>query len=151
MSDLPEYEFLNISAKVPLINVDLLVINEYGEVLLSWRDDDYCGTGWHIPGGIIRHGESILKRLEITAQNELGCIPNIDCNPCKIAEILLDQKYRNHFISLLYKCYCYKDEIIVSKYQEKAGDLRWFNYFPGLVYSQAPYNDYLKEYFLKRV
>ena len=59
--DLPAKEFLEISKKTPLINVDLLIENEDGDVLLSWRDDEYCGTGWHIPGGIIHHGRPYEK------------------------------------------------------------------------------------------
>ena len=23
-------------------------------LLLTWRNDDYAGKGWHIPGGIVR-------------------------------------------------------------------------------------------------
>lgn len=84
---LPEKEFLYVSLVTPLINVDLLVINEDGEILLSWRDDEYYGRGWHIPEGIIQHGETMRKRLELTAERELGFIPEFENTPCKISEI----------------------------------------------------------------
>ncbi|WP_074959461.1 NUDIX domain-containing protein [Ruminococcus albus] len=100
--DLSEKEFLYISSVTPLINVDLFVVNEFEEVLLSWRDDEYCGTGWHIPGGIIRHGETMKERLLQTANNELGSIPQFESSPCKITEIFLNQEYRDHFISHLF-------------------------------------------------
>lgn len=147
MNDLPESEFLYISSRTPLINVDLFVINEYGEVLLSWRDDEYCGTGWHIPGGIIRHGETMRERLEITAKAELGFIPVFEEAPCKITEIFLDQEYRNHFISHLFTGRCKKSNVETVETPEKPGDLRWFDHYEGIVYSQAPYEEYLKEYF----
>ena len=149
--DLPEIEFLYISSVTPLINVDLFVVNENGEVLLSWRDDDYCGKGWHIPGGIIRHGETMEERIIKTANSELGFIPQFDFLPCKITEIFLNQEYRNHFISHLFIGKCLKKEVSTKLPPEKAGDLCWFSNYPekGLVYSQEVYEKYLKEYFLK--
>ncbi len=147
--DLPENDFLAISSKTPLINVDLFVVNEDGELLLSWRDDEFCGTGWHIPGGIIRHGETMRERLEITAKDELGYIPAFDDSPPKITEIFLNLEYRNHFISLMYECHCKKTDVDAG-FEEKVhcvGDLCWFNYNPGLVYSQASYEEYLNIYF----
>lgn len=109
--DLPKEEFLSLSSKTPLINVDLFIVNELGDVLLSWRDDEHCGRGWHIPGGIIRHGETMMTRLRLTAERELGFVPEYENAPCKITEIFLEQKYRNHFISLLHKGRCKKIDV----------------------------------------
>ena len=146
-NDLPESELLYISSRTPLINVDLLVVNEYGEVLLSWRDDEYCGTGWHIPGGIIRHGETMKERLEITAKTELGFIPMFEDAPCKITEIFQKQEFRDHFISHMFRGRCKKADAKVVDEPMKPGDLKWFDHYERLVYSQAPYEEYLKEYF----
>lgn len=147
--ELPEKVFLDASSKLPLINVDLLIVNEFGEVLLSWRDDEYCGTGWHIPGGIIRHGETMQTRLELTAKRELGFLPIFDTTPCKITEIFLNQEYRNHFISHLFKARCKKEDVnaVGANESHNEGDLCWFDYYPGLVYSQAEYGPYLKDFF----
>lgn len=147
--ELPEKEFLEMSSKLPLINVDLLIVNEFGEILLSWRDDEYCGTGWHIPGGIIRHGETIQTRLKLTAEREIGFVPDFDSTPCKITEIFLNQGYRDHFISHLFKARCKKEDVNAVGVNEKhnVGDLCWFDYYPGLVYSQAEYEPYLMSYF----
>lgn len=125
----------------------MLVVNEYDELLFSWRDDEYCGTGWHIPGGIIRHGETMRDRLEKTAKAELRFLPTFEDVPCKITEIFLDQEYRNHFISHLFRGHCKKIEVATVAVPMKPGDLRWFDHFEGLVYSQAPYEEYLKDYF----
>lgn len=150
-TDLPEDEFLYISSKTPLINVDLMVISDAGELLLAWRDDEYCGTGWHIPGGIIRHGETMKERLEATARRELGFSPSFEETPCKITEIFLKQEYRNHFISNLFRGRCKREDVETVEKPSGAGDMCWFDHFPdsGLVYSQAPYEEYLKEYFSK--
>lgn len=145
--DLGEEEFLYISSKTPLINVDLLIINEKKELLLSWRDDEYCGRGWHIPGGIIRHGETLRNRLEATAIRELGFVPQFETIPCKLTEIFLEQEYRNHFISLLFRGNCKGSDIKTVNKPTKPGDLCWFNFFPGLIYSQEPYIEFLEHYF----
>lgn len=149
MGDLPENEFLYISSRTPLINADMLILDENGDVILSWRDDEYCGIGWHIPGGIIRHGETMRERLETTAEREIGLIPEFEDSPCKITEIFLEQEYRNHFISHLFRGRCSRTAVKTVEQPVNPGDLRWFDHYPkeGIVYSQAPYEEYLKEYF----
>ena len=64
---LPDELFLYVSRITPLVNVDLLIKDENGRTLLSWRDDQYCGQGWHVPGGIIRFKEA----LETSVKNSL--------------------------------------------------------------------------------
>ena len=51
---LPDDLFYYISSTTPIINVDLLIKDEKECALLAWRDDQYAGKGWHVPGGIIR-------------------------------------------------------------------------------------------------
>lgn len=123
--DFTENEFLDISSKIPLINVDMLVLNENEEVLLSWRKDEYCGIGWHIPGGIIRHGETIKEWLDITARNELHTDITFENLPCKITEIFNEQEYRNHFISLLFRGRCKRTGVdtVSENTSHKSGDL----------------------------
>lgn len=111
------------------------------------REVEYCGTGWHIPGGIIRHGETIRERLKKTAEAELGFIPVFDDAPCKITEIFLEQEYKDHFISHLFRGRYRKSDVKTVDVPEKSGDLRWFDHYEQLVYSQAPYEEYLKETF----
>lgn len=147
--ELSENDFLQLSVNTPLINVDLFVVNQYGEVLLAWRDDEYCGTGWHIPGGIIRHGETMQERLRKTAVKEIGFLPEFELMPCKITEIFLKQKYRNHFISHLYMGWCANDRVKTENNRafHRTGELCWFGFNPGLVYSQSVYEDFLNIYF----
>lgn len=75
--------FLFASTLMPVVNVDLLVTNRHGQILLTWRDDGHCGTGWHIPGGCIRFRESLMERAQKTARRELG------------HEVVLDQGVRH--------------------------------------------------------
>ena len=43
---LGEEIFLFVSRITPLINVDLLIKNEKGQTLLTWRDDIYYWRHW---------------------------------------------------------------------------------------------------------
>jgi len=103
---LPEEMFLFISRITPIVNVDLLIKDENGRVLLSWRDDQYAGTGWHIPGGIVRFKENLEKRLLKVAETEIGAVVESDPVPIAVNQLIHDQRNtRGHFISILYKCF----------------------------------------------
>lgn len=64
--------FCFVSTLMPVTNVDLIIINERRQILLSWRDDKDYGQGWHIPGGCIRFRETFKDRIQKTAMHELG-------------------------------------------------------------------------------
>jgi ADP-ribose pyrophosphatase YjhB (NUDIX family) len=103
---LPEELFLYVSRTTPLINVDLLVKDERGRTLLSWRNERYTDTGWHVPGGIIRFKENFETRIKKVATTEIGTDVTFDPIPIAINEIIHpNQAIRGHFISLLYKCF----------------------------------------------
>jgi len=101
---LPEDVFLFVSRITPLINVDLLIQDNAGHTLLTWRDDQYYGAGWHIPGGIIRYKEVAADRIRACAREELGAEVGFDPVPILVSETIRDQEDRGHFISLLYCC-----------------------------------------------
>ena len=101
---LPDEIFYFVSRLTPYVNVDLLIdIPEKG-ILLTWRDDEYTGAGWHIPGGIIRFKENAKKRVDLVAQRELGIKIDFSKGPVEFNEVIANQKDRSHFISLLYSC-----------------------------------------------
>ncbi len=102
---LPEDLFLFASRITPMVNVDLLIQNEKGQTLLTWRDDGYWKPGWHIPGGIIRYQESITDRIHAVAKTELGAEVDFQPVPLTIMEVINpDRKVLGHFISFLYAC-----------------------------------------------
>lgn len=102
---LPDPVFYYVSRSTPLVNVDLLVQDERGRTLLSWRDDPYAGKGWHVPGGIIRFKETFVERVEQVAALEIGAKVEFDPVPAAVNEIINPHRdVRGHFISLLYRC-----------------------------------------------
>jgi colanic acid biosynthesis protein WcaH len=101
---LPEDVFQFVSRLTPLINVDLLIRDDRGRTLLTWRDDEFFGTGWHVPGGIIRYKETAADRIRACARGELGADVSFEPTPLFVAETIRQDATRGHFISLLFRC-----------------------------------------------
>ena len=101
---LPYDLFLFISRLVPMVNVDLLISDEQGRLLLTWRDDEIHGTGWHVPGGMIRFKETAADRIRATALDELGAEVTFDETPIVEQIIHPVRQTRGHHVSLLYRC-----------------------------------------------
>ena len=102
---LPEDVFQLVSRLTPLVSVDLLVQDDTGRILLTWRHDAAYGPGWHIPGGIIRYKERALDRLHAVARVELGA--DVACEPIPLAvveHVKAESSNRGHVVSLLYRC-----------------------------------------------
>jgi colanic acid biosynthesis protein WcaH len=147
--------FLQVSALVPIVNVDLLVYNSKGQFLLTWRDDPHCGRGWHVPGGCIRFKETFEERIRKVAKNELGLTNfTFDREPVKVFEIIdksrreIDnQNERAHFIALAYKCYV-PDDFEMDNQARKEGDvgyIKWFDRLPDDFLSiQSCYKELLR-------
>lgn len=102
---LPLEVFLFLSRVTPMINVDLLIQDEAGRSLLTWREDAYHAPGWHIPGGIIRFKETFADRIHAVAHLELGTTVSFPETPLAVNQIIHPTRAeRGHFISLLYEC-----------------------------------------------
>jgi ADP-ribose pyrophosphatase YjhB (NUDIX family) len=131
---LPEEIFLLVSSLTPLANVDLLIQDEGGRTLLTWRDDGYYPPGWHIPGGIIRYKERIETRIRAVAREELAVEVDFNPVPLVVHEIInSSRKERGHFISLLYRCHLrtpLADDHRFQPANPRADDWRWHDAFP---------------------
>ena len=100
---LPEHLFSYVSSITPLINIDLLVCKPGKGFFLVWRDDQYYGPGWHVPGGIIRFKEKLTHRIGIVAHQELGLTQIKGIQLISINQIQhLNRSERGHFFSFLY-------------------------------------------------
>lgn len=143
---LPDEVFYYISSTTPLTNVDLLIKDELGRTLLAWRNDCHAGTGWHIPGGIIRFKETIAERIHQVAMSEIGVPVDVDNKLIAINEMIhRDRDVRGHCISLLYNCRL--DSSFVPKNQgltaADAGYLQWHERCPE---NMLIYHDVYRKY-----
>lgn len=102
---LPEELFLYVSSITPLVNVDLLIKDDAGRVLLTWRDDPYYEPGWHVPGGIIRFKETFMDRIHAVSRVELGATVQSDTSQIAINQATCPSRSaRGYLVSLLFKC-----------------------------------------------
>jgi colanic acid biosynthesis protein WcaH len=117
-----------------MVNVDLLIQDGQNRTLLTWREDEHYGAGWHIPGGIIRFKETMAARLKAVAMLELGAKVKSEPTPCAVNEIILPKRQiRGHFISLLFRCSLLTplDESLRFKAgKPKPGDWKWHGTCP---------------------
>jgi colanic acid biosynthesis protein WcaH len=131
---LPDDIFYFISRTTPLVNVDLLVKDKKGRVLLSWRDDEYYGQGWHIPGSIVRFKETLEQRIQKCAEEELGTRVSYNRTPLTIEQFIIPGwNNRAHFISFLYECSVSENFVPdnTSKSNCDSGFLEWHTYCPS--------------------
>ncbi len=143
---LPEEIFLFISRTTPLVNVDLLIKDENKRTLLSWRDDQYCEKGWHVPGGIVRFKEKLETRVLKVAKAEIGATVEFDSVPIAINQMICERNIRGHFISILYKCFLSGKFILKNKGLSKKdpGYLMWHDFCPeNLIKVQEIYRNYI--------
>lgn len=145
---LPDDVFYYISRTTPLVNVDLLIKDENGRTVLSWRNDQYAGKGWHVPGGIVRFKEALEVRVQKVAEIELG-VKDISFDPIPMAlnQIINRQSnIRGHFISILYKCFLSSALVLYNKglSAEDSGYLMWHDFCPSnLIEVQEIYRKYI--------
>lgn len=143
---LPEPLFLFSTTLSPVVNVDLIVTNSSNQILFTWRDDPYNGSGWHIPGSCIHFKETIEESIQRCAENELGS--SVAYNPSILAVVehiidyerpIEDQNERGHFITLAYHC------TLPERYELRDG-MKWFDDLPDdLVRTQDAYRKHWKE------
>ncbi len=151
---LPEDVFALVSTLVPIANVDLFIRDDKGRILLSWRDDEFFEKGWHIPGGCIRFKETMLERVQRTAEKELHTSVRVNPTPLAVRDVIVgkdkkEPKKRAHHLAVLYDCGLPKGyEIDNSGLSETdAGYLKWFEKVPdNLLKVHECYNGIFEQY-----
>ena len=144
-SGLPEEVFRFVSRLTPLANVDLLIEDPRRGTLLTWREDEFFGTGWHLPGGIVRYKETAAQRVRVCAREELGVEVAFDETPVAIAEGIAEQATRGHHISLLFRCRLLSepDEGRRAGPRPRSGEWQWHPRCPGdLLEAQRVFAQY---------
>ncbi len=150
LKGLPKEVFLYVSRMTPLVNVDLLIKDEKGRTLLAWRDDKYCGKGWHVLGGIVRFKETLETRIKKVAESEIGINVSFDPAPLAVHQFIdSGQDTRSHFVSILYKCFLPGKFIPKNAGLSKRdpGYLMWHSSCPkDFLKKQEIYKKYIKNH-----
>ena len=125
--------FLFSSTLAPVVNVDLLITDQAGRVLLSWREDSFHSPGWHVPGTCVRFRETFGESIRRCAREELGVEVSFDSEPIKVYELIRETDWdeRAHFITLVFACRLSKEDVTFpEEKQVRPGTLRWFKEMP---------------------
>ncbi len=148
-----------ISEWIPLVNIDLFILDQNKGVLLSWRDDPCCGEGWHVPGGCVRLREKLCDRIQRTAMEEIGTEVLYKEKPIAIGEIIAPEhraelRYQNtraHNIALLYRCALPEGFHISNEGRDSTtpGYLQWFDVLPDDFLALQEYYRPIMNTFLK--
>lgn len=140
---LPEEVLQLVSRLSPLVNVDLLIKDDRQRTLLTWRDDELFGPGWHVPGGLIRYKERAADRVHACALEELGADVESDAQPMFVHESIGTSRTRAHHVSLLYRCRiagALDEGRRASSDPPRCGQWRWHDRCPSnLLAEQAAY------------
>ena len=141
--------FYFVSSLTPLGNVDLLIQDRQGQTLLAWRDDEFCGSGWHVPGGIVRARETMETRIQKVAYSEIGCEVRFDPTPLTIRQIIHpDRDVRSHFISFLYRCRVVDHFVLdnMGRMPGTPGFLKWHDGCPDdVIDCHTAYRQYMSK------
>ena len=144
---LPEPVFGLLSRIAPLVGVDLLIKDEEGRTLLTWRHDESYGPGWHVPGGILRYKETARHRIDEVARLELRARVEVISKPLSVEEVVRpDSANRGHIVSLLFRCRlltALDESLHFNPDVPRAGYWQWHRHCPdNLIREQRAYESY---------
>lgn len=66
--------FIALCKSVPVVAVDIALMKNKNQLLLTYRDDEFY-KGWHVPGSILLYGEDPITAFYRAAKKELGLAP----------------------------------------------------------------------------
>lgn len=69
---LQDSDFISAVGALPLVSVDLVVVNAMGQLLLGQRRNAPARGWWFTPGGRVRKNEAFASCMQRVAASELG-------------------------------------------------------------------------------
>jgi len=117
-----------MSEKYPTVHVDPVIITENYRVVLALRAEDVEGGGkWHLPGGQVLYGDTILDALKRYALRKTGLEIDFYYNSEKKSLVGAytnpKRDRRGHYVALVYLCRIVGGEL---KPGENMKDVRLF-------------------------
>ncbi len=137
---IPDVAYRQLHGIVPWPAVEVLIYDQEGRCLLTYRDDDF--KGWHIPGGYMKPGEGYLDACHRHVRKE-----NI-VRDLKYALLIASYAWRHgehpfgYPLSLI--CACRAEGEISER-----PDLKWFREIPhDLIPQHRPFLKYFQGWFV---
>ncbi|WP_420426280.1 NUDIX domain-containing protein [Algiphilus sp.] len=120
-------DFRHAIASLPLVSVDLLIVNG-GKLLLGQRRDEPARGTWFVPGGRIRRGEAIAKALQRVWREEIvGDMPIAQPQLLGVYEHFYDCAFDGSAVATHYVvlAYCFALTKTVDLRQESHDNTWW--------------------------
>lgn len=127
LSPSPYGIFEKFLGKVVPSSVEMAFVRDH-KVYLTWREDEFFGRGWHVPGSYISPGETVLQTCQRIAVRE---VPGIDVSSARIVSAVNNSgNPRFHDVSVV---------VGVEASGEPQSDGRWFSEEPpDLIRAHQP-------------
>ncbi|HZC53218.1 MAG TPA: NUDIX hydrolase [Mycobacterium sp.] len=131
-------EYESIYSRVPRLTVEIVLRDAGDRVLLTKRAIAPCAGQWHLPGGTVFFGESLLEAVRRIAARELG----IEVREARSnGYIEYPSHYRNGLdspVGIVFEVSEYAGELRTN---HEAADGRWFSRLPHGIH--ADQDEYL--------
>lgn len=121
-------DFLSVVRDTPLVSIDLIVLNEKGQVLLGQRCNKPAQGFWFVPGGRVQKDESLDAAFTRLTKEELGLeVMRKDAKFKGVYEHFYSDNFAakaditTHYVVLAY-------QVFVSSVQVAAPLVQHFNY-----------------------
>lgn len=135
---LSKQEFKAIYSKVPRLTVEIIVRDATGAVYMTQRSIKPCEGKWHLPGGTVQFGESLIDAVRRVAERELS-IQVKHASNCGIIEYpshyLADRDHpedpdhpEDHPVGLVFDVHDYNGIPVANA---EASDSGWFTELPA--------------------
>jgi ADP-ribose pyrophosphatase YjhB (NUDIX family) len=130
---LPKDEFDWIFSRVPRLCVEVVIATPERGVLLMRRDIPPNVGAWHIPGGTVLFGETLVEAVKRVARDELGL-------SVEVGELLGYIEYPSHYnngldspVGLAFRAYPTSDAFAREDLPEGGA---WFTRLPDGLYEE---------------
>lgn len=136
----------------PLISIDLIVENEFGEFLLGKRNNRPAQGYWFVPGGRVYKDELLEDAYQRISLNELGLsIPITTGEFYGIWQHFYDdnffgENFSTHYIVLSFRLQIQKKELQLPN--EQHSDWQWFT--SQMLISNSDIHQNTRAYFQKK-
>ena len=111
---------------MPIPCVDLVVVNNYGQVLLAKRRNEPAKNEWWFPGGRVYYLESRLDAAKRKLREECGLETNqmVELGTFDVILENLSNHGRSHAITTLFFAGVVRNERVVLDYQNSGAEWR---------------------------
>ena len=129
---LSHQEFNEIYSKVPRLTVEVLFYDEEKGVFLTERAIAPFKGVWHLPGGTVFLGESLVSAVKRVAKKEV----NVDVSKCHLVGFIeypsLHEKGQGYPVGMVFKVDEYSGIPVAA--EDEASDGKWFSSVPEKIH-----------------